>query len=194
MIIQMFQFSMNMIIPLLMQNGLKTSTFVSALVLLPGILIGAVLTPINGHIFDKFGGKILIPIGFVLLFTFSFLLSRVTTSASILQITILYCFVMIGQSMTMSSSQTTALNQLPPKNNPDGVAIVNTAMQLAGALGSALFVGIMTAFQNNYLKTSHNEVKAIFNGFNHSATIAAILMAVGFILSLFLSLNSKLKQ
>lgn len=193
MIIQMFQFSMNMIIPLLMQNGLKTSSFISALVLLPGILVGAILTPLNGAIFDKKGGKILIPAGFAIILIFTFLLSRCTPSTSILQITIMYCLIMIGQSMTMSPSQTIALNQLPPKNNPDGVAIVNTAMQVAGALGSALFVGVMTAFQTSYLKTSHNGTKAIFNGFNHSVTVAAALMAIGFILSLKLASKSKAK-
>ncbi len=194
MIIQMFQFSMNMIIPLLMQNGLKTSSFTSALVLLPGILIGVILTPLNGIIFDKKGGKILIPVGFAIILVFTFLLSRSTPSTPILQITIMYCLIMVGQSMTMSPTQTTALSQLPAKNNPDGVAIVNTAMQLAGALGSALFVGIMTAFQNSYLQTSHNATKAIFNGFNHSVEVAAVLMAVGFILSLKLASKSNIKN
>lgn len=190
MIIQMFQFSINMIIPLLMQNGLKTSSFTSALVLLPGILVGVILTPLNGAIFDKKGGKVLIPVGFSLILVFTFLLSRCTPSTSILQITIMYCFIMIGQSMTISPSQTIALNQLPPKNNPDGVAIINTAMQVAGALGSALFVGIMTAVQSSYLKTSHNATKAIFNGFSHSVTVAAVLMAAGFVLSLKLARQS----
>lgn len=193
-IIQMFQFSINMIIPLLMQNGLKTSSFTSALVLLPAILISAVLTPLTGKIYDKVGGKVLIPTGFVVMFVFTFLLSRVTPSSSILQITIMYCLIMVGLSMSMTPSQTTALNQLPPKNNPDGVAILNTAMQLAGALGSALFVGIMTAFQTSYLKTSHDGVKAIFNGFSHSVTVAAVLMAIGFVLSLKLASKSKTKQ
>mgnify|MGYP001321325431 CR=1 FL=1 len=194
MIIQMFQFSMNMIIPLLMQNGLKTSSFTSALVLLPGILVGVILTPFNGAIFDKKGGKILIPVGFAVIFAFTFLLSRSKSSTSILQITIIYCLIMIGQSMIMSPSQTTALNQLPPQNTPDGVAIVNTAMQVAGALGSALFVGIMTAFQTSYLKNSRDATKAIFNGFSHSVTVAAVLMAVGFVLSLKLASNSKIRK
>lgn len=189
-IIQMFQFSINMLIPLLMQNGLKTSSFTSALVLLPAILTSAVLTPLTGKIYDKVGGKILIPTGFIMMFVFTFLLSRVTPSASILQITVMYCLIMVGLSMSMSPSQTTALNQLPPKNNPDGVAILNTAMQLAGALGSALFVGIMTAFQTSYLKTSHDGVKSIFNGFSHSVTVAAVLMAIGFVLSLKLARQS----
>ncbi|PJI08615.1 MULTISPECIES: MDR family MFS transporter [Clostridium] len=193
-IIQMFQFSINMTIPLLMQNGLKTSSFTSALVLFPAILVGAILTPFTGMIFDKVGGKILIPAGFVIIFAFTFLLSRVTPSTSIMQITIMYCLIMVGQSMTMSPIQTTALGQLPSKNNPDGVAIVNTAMQVAGALGSALFVGVMTAFQTSYLKTSHNGTKAIFSGFNHSITVAAVLMAIGFILSLKLASKSKAKN
>ena len=99
--------------------------------------------------------------------------------------------------MSLSTSQTTGLSQLSNKNQADGVAIVNTAMQIAGALGSALFVGIMTAYQSSYLKNtsnpidSQNQVKAIYNGFGHSVTVAAIIIGIGFIVALFIRKNIK---
>jgi DHA2 family lincomycin resistance protein-like MFS transporter len=200
MLVQMFQFSINMILPLLLQNGLKTTSFVSALALLPPILICAILTPFVGKIYDKIGGKMLIPAGFVLICIFTFMLSRITPSTSVIGITVIYCFIMVGVSMSMSTSQTTALSQLLRKNQADGVAIVNTSMQIAGALGSALFVGIMTAYQNSFLKNignpidSSNQVKAIYNGFGQSVTVAAILIAIGFILSLRFSIKENTKN
>lgn len=197
MLIQMFQFSVNMTLPLLLQNGLKTSSFISAMALLPPILIAAVLTPFVGKIYDKIGGKVLIPAGLAVTSIFTFVLSRVTPSTSVTGITLIYCLIMVGISMSMSTSQTTSLSQLSHKNQADGVAIVNTAMQIAGALGSALFMGIMSAYQNSYLKNignsmdPSNQVKAIYSGFNHSAAVAAILIAIGFILSLKFSINNK---
>ncbi|OPJ61189.1 MDR family MFS transporter [Clostridium oryzae] len=199
-LIQMFQFSANMILPLLLQDGLNTSSFVSALSLLPAIVIAAILAPFVGKIYDKAGGRVLIPSGFLVICLFTFVLSHVTPATSVIAITLIYCFIMVGVSMAMSTSQTAALSQLPGKNQADGVAIVNTAMQLAGALGSAIYVGIMTAYQNRFLSqvsdkaSSQNQVKAIFSGFRHSITVAAILIAIGFILSLILSSRCKKRE
>ncbi|AWI04784.1 MDR family MFS transporter [Clostridium drakei] len=199
-LMQMFNFSINVILPLLLQNGLKTSSFTSAMAILPPILLGCVLTPFVGKIYDKIGGNIIIPLGFAVACIFTFVLSHISPSTPIITITLIYCAIMIGISMAMSTSQTTALSELPGKNQADGVAIVNTAMQIAGALGSALFVGIMTAYQNIYLKNINgaaapgNQVNAIYSGFNHSITIAALLIGIGFILSLILSKKSRARN
>nr|WP_089041021.1 MDR family MFS transporter [Clostridium acetobutylicum] len=191
-IVQSFQFSANIILPTLLQDGLKTSTFTSALVLFPAILVSAICTPFVGKTFDKIGGRLLIPCGFAIICVFTFILSRASLTTSVLTITLLYCCIMFGQSMTMSTSQTTSLSVLPNKTRADGVAIVNTAMQLAGALGSSVYVGLMTSFQTKYL-TSHpgSSRAALYSGFNGSILIAAIVIGVGFLLSLYLSIKSK---
>lgn len=199
-LMQMFNFSINVILPLLLQNGLNTSSFTSAMAILPPILLGCVLTPFVGKIYDKIGGNIIIPLGFAVSCIFTFVLSHISPSTPISTITLIYCAIMIGISMSMPTSQTTALSELPGKNQADGVAIVNTAMQLAGALGSALFVGIMTTYQNIYLKNvnyasaSANQANAIYSGFNHSTTIAALLIGIGFIFSLILSKKNRVRN
>lgn len=194
-LIQMLQFSVNIMLPMLVQDGLKTSSLESAFTLFPAIILSAILTPFIGKIYDIIGGSILIPSGFFVMALFGFVISRVTASTSVLTITLLYCIIMVGQAMAMSTSQTTALSQLPNKNRPDGVAIVNTSMQIAGALGSSLYVGIMTAYENKYLNANsllvNNKVNAIYSGFGHSLTTASILISVGFVLSLTLKINSK---
>ncbi|OAA95091.1 MDR family MFS transporter [Clostridium coskatii] len=199
-LMQMFNFSINVILPLLLQNGLKTSSFTSAMAILPPILVGCVLTPFVGKIYDKIGGSILIPLGFLVACIFTFVLSRISPSTPIRTITLIYCAIMVGTSMSMSTTQTTSLSELSGKNQADGVAIVNTGMQIAGALGSALFVGVMTAYQNIYLKNMNigtdpsSQVKAIYSGFNHSITVAAVLIGIGFMLSLILSKKSRTKN
>ena len=191
-IMQMLQFSMGIIIPMLLQNGLKTSSFISGFALLPAILVMAILTPFVGKLYDKIGGKLLISVGFIIICISTFILSSISPLTSISTITIIYCFICVGIAMSMSPIQTSALNELEHKNQADGVAILNTAMQLAGAFGTALYLGIMTSYQNSYLKNvvspndSQNQVSAIYEGFNHSLIIAAIIIAIGFILTLLL--------
>ncbi|MNG09590.1 Multidrug export protein EmrB [compost metagenome] len=51
---------------------------------------------------------------------------------------------MFGMSMLMMPIQTAGLNQLPNRLNAHGTAISNTIRQVAGAVGTALLVTIMT--------------------------------------------------
>ena len=195
-LMQMIQFSMNMVLPLLLQNGLKTSSLTSALVLLPAVLINGFTTPVAGKIYDKVGGKTLIPVGFLIAGISMFLLSRIGASTPIAVITILYCFVCLGVALAVSPSQTNALNQLSRESHADGIAITNTLMQISGAIGSTLFIGLMTSGQNNFsskLSNGSDKVQAVYSGFNYSLTAAVIVLAVGFIISFGLRRNHKTK-
>ncbi|MCB2299175.1 MDR family MFS transporter [Clostridium tagluense] len=196
-IAQMIQFSMNMLLPLVLQNGLNTSSLTAALVLLPAAVIDCLVTPIAGKIFDRFGGKVLIPVGLFIICIFMWLLSHIGVSTSIKTIAILYSFVCLGVALSLSPSQTNALNQLSSGQQADGVAITNTAIQLAAAIGSTLFVGLTTAGQNNFLNnissgnTAEFKVQALYSGFRYSTKAAVIVIVIGFILSLFLRRDVK---
>lgn len=199
-ITQMIVFSMNMLLPLLLQNGLKISPLTAALVLLPSIIISGLTTPIAGMIFDKIGGRKLIPVGYLIICIFMWLLSRIGSSTSILTITFLYGFVGLGTALVGPSTQTNALNQLSRENQADGIAITSTAIQIAAALGSTLFIGLMSARQNSFLisagsvVTDQSKLQAIYSGFRYSLTAAVIIVAVGFILSLFLGYDAQKKR
>ncbi|MCI1944421.1 MDR family MFS transporter [Clostridium luticellarii] len=193
MIIQMLQFSMNIILPMVLENGFKTSSLVTGIVLLPATLFNALLSPMAGKVYDNIGGKIVIPGGVLLMCISTFILSNITKSNSILTIVILYCFICIGSAMAASNTQTTALNQLPDKFRADGIAIINTLMQIAGCLGSSLFLGIMSIYENKYLIVSHSKISAAFYGFTSSIRFAAIILVIGFILSLTLKYDIKNK-
>jgi len=196
-ITQMVQFSMNMLLPLLLQNGLNYSPISAAVVLLPAILISGITTPFAGKIFDRMGGKKLIAVGFIITCIFMWLLSIIGESTSMLTISVLYCFVGFGVALIIPATQTTALNQLSSKHQADGIAITSTSMQIAAAIGSTLFIGLMTTGQNNFLNNSSNisshqiKVHALYSGFRYSMTAAVIIIAIGFILSLFLKNENK---
>ena len=59
-------------------------------------------------------------------------------------IVLVYTIRMFGMSMVMMPIMTNGLNQLPTRLNPHGTAVNNTAQQIMGSIGTAIFVTIMT--------------------------------------------------
>ena len=196
MITMMIVFSMNMILPMFLEGALKTTSFIAAITLLPAVLVNGFMTPITGRIYDKIGAKVLVPAGYAIMCIFLGLLSRnISSTMPLVVIIILYSFVCLGVSMTMAPGQTNSLNQLPKKYYPHGVAILTTLQQIAAAIGSSLFTGVMSAGQSNYLNNASDpdntfqQIAGMVIGFRHSVLVALIIVMIAFVLSLFLKGN-----
>jgi len=188
----MIIFSMNMILPIFLQDALKVSSSTAALALLPAGIITALVTPIAGKLYDKVGAKVLVPLGFGIMGVALTFLSRSSSTTAISIIVIIYCFVSLGTALTMAPTQTNALNSLSKENHAHGIAIMNTLQQLSAAIGSSLFISIMSANQINYLKYVSNpgganeKIAAVVTGFDSALVVALIFIIVAFVLSLFL--------
>lgn len=161
-------FTMAVMLPMFLQGALETNTFTAAMALLPATLISGALTPVAGKIYDKKGSRILLPTGFIIILVSLFIL------------------VDIGVALTMSPSQTVALSSLPKDYYPHGVAILNTLQQLASAIGSSLFIGIMSAVQLKSISNGFNEWSAVASGFNISTLVLSGFVLVAVILSMIL--------
>jgi DHA2 family lincomycin resistance protein-like MFS transporter len=194
MISMMTMFTMNVMLPMFLQGALNATTFVAAMALLPATLACGLVTPLGGKIYDKFGVKVLIPVGFTIILLSMFILSRSNNDTSLIQIIIAYVVVCVGVGITMSPSQTNSLNQLPPEAYPHGVAILNTLQQISAALGSSLFVGIMSASQLKALNNSVSEQVAVATGFRSATFVAVGFVFVGLCLSFALRLGKKAKH
>lgn len=189
MISMMTMFTMNVMLPMYLQGSLKVSTFVAAIALLPASLANGFITPIGGKIYDKFGVKVLIPVGFTIILIPLAMLSRSTCNTSLITVIISYIVVCIGVGLTMSPCQTNSLTQLPKKDYPHGVAIVNTFQQISAALGSSLFIGIMSAAQLKAMNDLASEKIAVATGFRSATSVSAAIVLVGLCLSFTLRFN-----
>jgi len=183
MISMMTVFTMNVMLPLYLQGALLTTTFLSALILLPATLTNGLITLAGGKIYDKIGAKILLPAGFAVMFAAILAISRSTSSTSAALIVFVYMAVCLGVGCTMSPAQTHALNQLPKEAYPHGVAIINTLQQIAAAIGSSLFLSIMSASEQKALRQSKPGPEAAAAGFRTSASVLAAVIFVGLCLS-----------
>lgn len=123
--------------------------------LLPGIVYAA-MSLISGRLFDRYGVKVLIVPGFMLvllsLWAFTWL-DKDTTALYIIATNVL---LSIGIPLVMTPVQTAGLNALPRTLFPHGAAIVNTLMQIAGAIGIVTFTGIVSKESNDYLESLGN--------------------------------------
>lgn len=176
------------ILPLYLPAALNVTPTVVGLIILPGALLGAVLSPICGRILDKKGPRGIVFAGAVVMLLGTLGFVFFTNALQILSVTLLYVVVSAGVAMDMSTSQANTLSPLPADLNPDGTALLNSLQQTAGAIGTALIAGIMTMSQMkiyediNTLTPDQLTIEGSHNGF----IFIAILALINIVFSLFL--------
>lgn len=189
-VLSMFVFGVliatNIILPLYMQNMLQFSALESGLVLLPGAVVMGLMNPLTGYLFDKFGGTWLARIGLLVLVASSVPFTVLTAHTSFTYLAISNALRMISIAMVMMPMTTLAINQLPNHLIAHGTAMNNTFRQMAGAIGTALFITLMSVSAN-----PSDGVEGIIHGVNVTFMVATGISVVALILSTKLSDDSK---
>ena len=194
-------FSGMILTPAYVQSVRQISPLDSGLMMLPGAIIMGIMSPITGRLFDKFGPRVLALLGLTITAYATYLLSELQIDSSYVYIVSIYTIRMFGMSMVMMPIMTNGLNQLPNRLNPHGTAVNNTAQQVVGSIGTALFVTFMNSVATDKgeelvagldLATATEadfaqiEQLALLEGVQHSFFIAMVVTLVAIVLSLFL--------
>lgn len=191
-VLMMTLFSSMTLIPLFLQGALFMTAFKSGLMLLPGGVVNGVMAPISGKLFDKFGPRVLVIPGLIVVVVALWLFTRFDASTSSGYIITAHIIMLIGLSMVMMPAQTTGLNQLPPSLYPHGTAILNTLQQVSGAIGTALFISIMSNGTKDYMSSSKDPTSpaeianGVVAGITDAFWIGLILAVVALIIGLFI--------
>jgi EmrB/QacA subfamily drug resistance transporter len=144
MVLTMAMFSGMLLLPIYVQTIRGISPLDAGLMMLPGAILMALMSPITGKLFDKFGGRLLAIIGLAITVVTSYLFSQLSLETTYTQLLLLYSVRMLGMSMVMMPVSTNGLNQLPARFYPHGTAMNNTLQQVSGAIGTALLVTVMS--------------------------------------------------
>ena len=155
-IVSASMFSGMILTPAYVQNVRGISPLESGLLMLPGALIMGAMSPVTGRLFDKFGPRMLAITGLAVTAVSTWMLSRLEIDSSYYHIMLVYAVRMLGMSMVMMPVMTNGMNQLPTRLNPYGTAVNNTLQQVAGSIGTAVFVTMM----NNHARASAVELMA----------------------------------
>jgi EmrB/QacA subfamily drug resistance transporter len=156
MVVTMAMFSGMILTPIYVQSLRGISPLDAGLMMLPGALIMALMSPITGKLFDKYGGRVLAIIGLSIMVITSYYFSKLTFDLSYNYLIFLYSLRMFGMSLVMMPVSTNGLNQLPKRFYPHGTAMNNTLQQVSGAIGTALLITVMS----NRAESSGKELAA----------------------------------
>ncbi|MFY0216061.1 DHA2 family efflux MFS transporter permease subunit [Bacillus cereus] len=156
-------------VPLFMQNIQGMTALQSGLIMLPGALIMGILSPINGKLFDHFGMRPMVLIGFPLMIIASVILGNLTLGTASWVICITYAIRLIGVGMVQMPLQTNALNALKPEEVPHGTAMNSTLGQTIGALTSSLIITLISNRTEFHAKEMFAEHKGSMIGMSADA-------------------------
>lgn len=131
-----------LIVPLYLQKVRGTSAMVSGLLLLPGAIAMAAMSPIAGRILDRYGIKKMAYTGFSLLTLATLPMLGFNARTSLLWITVLYAVRMVAISLVMMPITTSGINALPQHLIFHGNTVCATFRQVASSLGTAGLVTI----------------------------------------------------
>ncbi|MEO7123944.1 MAG: MFS transporter, partial [Lacisediminihabitans sp.] len=158
------------LLPLYTQNVLGLSVLDTGLLLLPGGLLMGMLAPFVGRLYDRFGPIPLVVPGAIIvsgvMWSFTFL-GEYTSFWWVLAGHVSLSF---GFALLFTPLFTAGLAALKPDLYSHGSAIVSAIQQVGGAVGTALFISVITAGASTLL-TGGASLPAAFAAGIHSAFI-----------------------
>ena len=144
MIVNMAMFAAMLLLPIYLQNIRGFTALDSGLLMLPGAIIMGIMSPIAGKLFDRFGARPLAVIGLIITVLTTWGFTQLTMQTSYSHLMMLYIFRMFGMSFIMMTVMTEGMNQLPLNLTSYGTAVSNTARTVAGSIGTAFLITVMT--------------------------------------------------
>ncbi|WP_002145448.1 DHA2 family efflux MFS transporter permease subunit [Bacillus cereus] len=143
-IVTMALFGGMLLLPVYLQNIRGFTPMESGLLLLPGSLIMGIMGPVAGKLFDKYGIRPLAIVGLAIttFATYKFTTLSMDTPYSVIMTD--YIIRSIGMSFIMMPIMTAGMNALPMKLISHGTATQNTSRQVAGSIGTAILITLMT--------------------------------------------------
>lgn len=183
-IAMMSMFSMSVLLPLYFEGAAGMTAFAAGLVILVPVLANAGSTLLGGRIMDKRGEWPLLPLGFGGVAVGFVALVVVAPQLSVPAVFVAMLVMYVAVGFIFSPSQTAGLRALPPQQNPFGVALMTTFVQIAACIGPSLYIGIMSSGQASAAAGGASSAQATADGFTLAMVVAAVIGVVGFVLAL----------
>ncbi|MCL6548660.1 MAG: DHA2 family efflux MFS transporter permease subunit [Alicyclobacillus sp.] len=143
-VVNMAMFGAMILLPIYIQNIRGYTPLQAGLLLMPGAILMGIMSPVAGALFDRIGPRPLVLFGLLVTTVTTWKFAQLTDATTYQHVMWLYTARMFGMSFIMMTVMTAGLNQLPRRLNSHGTAAANTARTVAGSLGTAILVSIMS--------------------------------------------------
>lgn len=190
------------LLPIYLQDGRSFTAFDAGLLLLPGALVNALLSPITGKLFDRFGAKPLFIIGLLFIIPSMWVITDLSADTSYLFLMIRTVFLRIGLSFITMPLNTAGLNALPKALITHGTAVNNTVRQIAGSIGTAVVITVFSTQSAGYASelavnmadstAAAIQKMAVAYGTSDAYYFMMILAVIAFIITLFTPTKKKI--
>ena len=182
MIAMMALFGGAILLPIYLQ-GLRGLGSLETGLLLPGGLLMGLAAPTVGRLFDRHGPVVLSVPGAALLTLTLWGFSTVTAMTPAGLLLALHLALSLGLALLFTPVMTTGLNPLPGHLYSHGSAIMSTLQMVAGAVGTALLVTVMTSRAASLAASPQAaQTAGLHAAFALSAGIAALALLLTFFL------------
>lgn len=181
----------SVIMPLYVQSVMGYSATVSGLVTLPGSLAMAIVSPFAGRIYDRLGIKKLFVLGAACMLISNVGMYFITMSTPLVIAAIYNVIRNVAIGCLMMPLITWGTSYIENCLVADGTALLTSLRTIAGAIGSAVFVGIMTLVAS--ISANTYGVNANMHGLNVAFIAMAMATLVLFLIAVFLVKDQKKK-
>lgn len=182
MVLYLVMMGSSVMMPLYVQSVMGYSAVISGLVTLPGSLMTAIVSPFAGKLYDKMGIKTMFIAGSAALIVSNIGMVFLTLQTPLWVATVLNVIRNISIGSLMMPLLTWGTTNVNPKKVADASSLLTSFRTIAGSIGSAVFVGIMTAVSASSAATYGDA--ALMHGMN----ISFLWMAIGAVVLLLISI------
>ncbi|WP_348790180.1 MDR family MFS transporter [Leifsonia sp. NPDC080035] len=179
-------FGVIIVLPLYLQHVLHLDTLATGLLLLPGGLVMGLAAPFVGRLYDRFGPRVLVVPGSILVSLVLWSLTMVTEHTPVGMVLAAHVTMSLGLALMFTPLFTAGLGAVPPHLYSHGSAIVGTVQQVGGAAGTALLVAVLTLQTNALLTSGASLDAATASGVRVAFLAAAIISLFAVVGSFFL--------
>ncbi|MHA7264621.1 DHA2 family efflux MFS transporter permease subunit [Arthrobacter sp. TMN-37] len=173
------------LLPIYVQSVLGEAPLVAGLLLLPGGVLIGVLGPVTGRIYDRRGPRVLLVPG-ALLIGLSFVgLSFASESTPIYLVLIAHIVWSLGLALMLTPLLTSALGSVKPNLYSHASAVFGTVQQIAGAVGTALFISVTTIQAAGLARAGASETAALAGGIQVAFIWGAVIALGAVIAAIF---------
>lgn len=174
------------LLPLYLQDLRGLTELQTGLMVMPGGLAMGLLGPQVGKVYDRIGARPLVIPGSIAMVALLFGLSRIGAETPYALIVVLHVALMASLATVFTPVFTIGLGDLSPQLYSHGSSLLGTLQQVAGAIGTALLVVIMTNRTEHLAKAGEHPVDAFMGGlqwaFATGAVIGVVVVAMALLL------------